>query len=131
MNLAMNEKIADFVVPVTVWLLIISITDIRKRRIPVWMLMAGGILAAAAVWSQWNGDWQELILGMLPGGVFLGIAFGTKMVGYGDGVVLLLLGMLSGIGSSLIVVGAALCMAAVCSLILLILKKAGRYTRIP
>ena len=56
---------------------------------------------------------------------------GYLMAGYGDGVALLILGMISGAGKSLMIFGFSLFLAAVFSVVMLVLGKAGRNTAIP
>ncbi len=118
-----------FTVLTMIWLLSISVSDIRKRSVPVWMLAPGGVLAGIMFVSQQGaaGD----VPGILPGVILLVTAFITKKAGYGDGIVMLFLGIMSGGGESLLIFAAGLCFAAIFSLILLGLRKAGRNTRIP
>lgn len=119
-----------FMLAESVWLLLLCAMDIRRRKVPAWLLAAGGILAAAAAVSQWSGA-IDLCKEILPGTLLLSIAFVTKQAGYGDGIVLLCLGVLSGGGKSLLIFGIGLFLAAVFSLAVLVLRKAGRDTRIP
>ena len=37
---------------ITVWLFAVSIMDIRRRTVPVWMLLAGGVLAGLSLIGQ-------------------------------------------------------------------------------
>ena len=111
------------------WLLASSVMDIRKRSVPVWMLLPGGIMAIiVSVYQQ--SPLFDILGGMLPGIVLLVTALVTKKAGYGDGMVLLFLGILSGRGS-LLVFAAGLLLIAFFSLVLLALHKVGRNTRIP
>ncbi len=122
-----------FTVLTMIWLLSISVSDIRKRSVPVWMLAPGGVLAGIMFVSQQGaaGDVPGILPGILPGVILLVTAFITKKAGYGDGIVMLFLGIMSEGGESLLIFAAGLCFAAVFSLILLGLRKAGRNTRIP
>ncbi len=113
-----------------VWLLTVSILDFRSRRVPFWILGAGGVMVMPEVIRRW-GDYPDILLGMLPGFTLLAVAFATKKAGYGDGIVLLLLGMVLGRRGGLMVFGIALFLAAVCSAFLLVIRKAGRNTKIP
>lgn len=112
-----------------IWLLVMSILDIRKRTVPVWLLVLGGILAAISVCQQ--NAFLAMGMGMLPGIGLLLIAFLTKKAGYGDGIVLVILGMVSGGGESLLIFSISLFLSAIFSMVLLVLRKAGRNTRIP
>ena len=119
-----------FILLTMFWLFGISIMDIRRYRVPVWMLIPGGVLAGGMFLYQ-QGTMGDLLKGMLPGRVFIAIALGTKKAGYGDGIVMVFLGILSGGTESLVILAVSLFLAAVFSLILLGLRKAGRNTRIP
>lgn len=119
---------------VTVWLMIVSVLDIRTRRVPVWLLMAGGVCAAPALLASWGssaGDYADILGGMLPGALLLGIGFGTRKVGYGDGAVALLLGAILGSGRSWMLLGMSMFFISCASLALLALRKAGGKTKIP
>lgn len=118
-----------FTVLIMLWLLCISMMDIRRRSVPAWMLVPGGVLAGIALNIRPGaaGD----MLGILPGAILLVTAFVTKKAGYGDGIVMLFLGIVEGSGESLLIFAAGLVFAAVFSLILLGLRRAGRNTRIP
>lgn len=113
-----------------VWLLSISIMDACSRRVPVWLLVSGGIPGLAAGICR-EGGGVSMILGALPGLLLLATAFATKKAGYGDGIVLLLLGIALGSRKSLLLFGVSLFLISICSLVLLAFRKAGRDTRIP
>lgn len=53
-----------------VWLLTVSILDFRSRRVPFWILGAGGVMVMPEVIRRW-GDYPDILLGMLPGLRFL------------------------------------------------------------
>lgn len=113
-----------------VWLFGISIIDIRKCNVPVWMLVPGGLLTGIALVCQ-QADAGDMLKGMLPGIFLLVTAFATKKAGCGDGIVMLFLGILSGSSRSLLIFGISLSLTAVAALVLLALRKAGKNTRIP
>lgn len=115
---------------VAVWLLIISIWDVRKRRVPVWLLIPGGIFALAEAAGQQYGELTVVRI-MLPGAVLLLLALTTGNVGYADGIVMLFLGVISGSEKSLLIFGISLFLAAICSLVLLALRKVKKNTGIP
>lgn len=122
------------IIAVTVWLIMISIFDIRTRKIPVWMLMAGCVCAAPILAVRWSGGvvgYGDVLKGMLPGVLLLVAALGTKKVGYGDGAVLLLLGTAVGGPKSWMLFGISLFFISGFSLALLALKKVKGRTKIP
>ena len=114
----------------TVWLLCISIMDLRKCNVPVWMLVPGGLLAVTAIVCR-QGAYMDMLKGLLPGIFLLITAFVTRKAGYCDGIVMLFLGILSDVGEGLLILGISLVLAAAVSLVLLVLRKAGKNTRIP
>ena len=120
-----------------------GIWDIRKRRIPVRVLVLGSIWALICILIRsFSGDTQEketllqiaggVAVAVLPGIVFLLLSFLTeKKVGYGDGLLLLILGLMEGVT----VVGFTCCMAlflqALVAVVLVIARKADKQTEIP
>ena len=110
-----------------IWLFGISVMDIRSRRVPVWLLVLGGIPGVVAGICRNGGDFS-MILGALPGLLLLATAFATKKAGYGDGIVLSLLGIAVGSRKSLLLFGISLFLTSICSLVLLVLRKAVRDT---
>lgn len=119
---------------ITIWLVTVSIVDISTRKIPVWLLIVGGICAIPAFMEQWGDNaWNcaGILMGMLPGALLLGTGFVTKQAGYGDGLAALVLGMTLGSGKSWLLFCASLFLMAICSMLLLALRKAKYKTRIP
>lgn len=68
---------------------------------------------------------------MLPGILLLVFAIATQKAGYGDGIVLLLLGMVAGGGKAWLLLGVSLFFVSAASVVLLVLRKAGRNMTIP
>ena len=121
-------------------LTILSVFDIRMRKLPTVLLMAGVITAVIRLIMilPLNGPLSEqqrivtvALLGALPGIAMTGLSYITDKVGKGDGVVLIIMGLFE----NCFFVTLASCMAcfglAVFSGILLVLHKAGRNTRMP
>ncbi|WP_276951104.1 prepilin peptidase [Acetatifactor muris] len=122
------------ILPITAWLLTGSVMDIRKRRVPIWLLLAGGIFSAATVILQCMAggkEFADVLQGMLPGTGLLIVAFVTKKAGYGDGIALLCLGTVLGGGRSILLFGLSLFLISIFSLTVLVTRKAGRNTGIP
>jgi len=71
--------------PTIIALAIATVSDIRSRRIPNWLVvpfLLGG-LAVSAVTHGWNGLGQSL-LGILVAGVLMGILYRVGGMGMGD-----------------------------------------------
>lgn len=121
-----------------IWLSALSILDIRKRNVPVWLLAAGGIMAVVVTVYRQNVSCEYTRTGhgligmaMLPGILLLATAFATKKAGYGDGIVLMILGVLAGGEKCLLIFAISLFLGAFVSLILLVFRKVKRDTKIP
>lgn len=122
------------ILPITVWLLTGSVMDIRNRRVPIWLLLTGGIPSLTVIFFQCVISGREVVdilKGMLPGTGLLLVAFVTKNAGYGDGIALLCLGIVLGGGKSLLLLGLSLFLISIFSLTMLVTRKAGRNTGIP
>ena len=115
---------------VTVWLMVSGVMDKKTRRVTVWMLALGGVLAVWAAFCQGCG-WPEAAKGMLPGAALVLIAFSTNKAGYGDGIVLGCLGMALGGERSMLLLGISLFLISLCALVLLAMRRVGKDTRLP
>lgn len=120
---------------VFVLLCICSIFDIRKKEIPLLILLAGFLAALGVdIWHIWRGlvSVTEVAASILPGVFFLLLSFCTgEKIGYGDGLLLIIIGLFLGFGSSFLVVCISLICSSVFALILLVFCKAGRNSRLP
>ena len=117
-----------------IYLLILSIFDIRERRISVLLLAAGSIFTGIVVtYELFAGyiSWLQPVLGSLPGIFLLLVAWFSKKAGYADGVVLLWIGVLYGYREGLSILGVSLFLVSMTSVLLLILRKVKKQTRIP
>ena len=100
----------------------------KIRLIPLLIAFPVGIILS---FLQGKEDGIYSLFGMIPGLLFLGIAVLTKeKVGYGDGMVILVTGVLLGLKINLMMVFLGLFLAALGSIWLLIRKRAGRKTKI-
>lgn len=79
-------------------LLGISVYDIRFRQIHKVVLVVGGILAAGSVVFGKTVSIPSAAAGLAAGGFFLGMAYVTgEKIGYGDGLLIGVLGLYLGI----------------------------------
>jgi len=118
----------------SVWLWTISILDIRSRRVPIGLLFWGAGLAMGNFVYQYHSGGMEcldVLKGSLPGMLLLVIALITKKTGYGDGIALLCSGAVLGGAEGLMMFGISLFLISFFSILLLILRKVGRNTKIP
>lgn len=121
-----------------VYLVMLSIYDVRECKVPVILLSIGGAVAAGiAVYNCWKtpAEWQWIVLwyvlGMLPGIFVILMAYISKKIGYGDGITLILVGMLTGYRTCLVLLCFSLLLMSVCCIGILLCKKGNRNTRIP
>ncbi len=120
------------------YLTLLSILDIREKKVPVWLLLAGiGSAAVLKIVGElgngrgWTSVLAELILGMMPGAFLLLVSFLSGKAGYGDGLVLLALGILYGYLPTFILLSGSLLLLSAISIILLLGKRVKRDTKIP
>ena len=114
-----------------------SIYDVRQKTIPWWILGAG------SMWAVINSVFlvgqtgvlpalQAVVVGILPGAALLLLGFLTeKKVGYGDGLLLVIIGILEGGKAVLFTFCIGLFLQSVLAVVLVIIKKADKQTKIP
>lgn len=112
------------------FLVLCSVSDIRKKEIPLSVVITAFVLAAGfTVWEIGKGERSlaEAGISQLPGLFFLIMAFCTKeKVGYGDGMLLLISGLCLGFYQCFFGLCIALLCSSVTSIILLALHRADR-----
>lgn len=116
------------------WLGILAVADIRRMRVPVWLLAAGGTivtLMSVLTWQEAEREIPDIFWGFLPGIVLILVAVTTKKAGWADGVVLLLLGFSEGSRACISGLMISLLAISVISLALLCVKKVGRNFKLP
>lgn len=116
------------------YLFVLSICDIKECRVPVLLLAAGSVFAGTVViYELFTGhiSWLQPLLGSLPGVFLLLVAWFSKKAGYADGIVLLCLGILYGYREGLLVLCVSLLLISLASVVLLMLRRVKRHTRIP
>lgn len=112
-----------------------AVSDLRRRSIPCWLAAGGPLLSAGwmlvRIMTE-SSDWMEFPTAMIPGAAVLGLSFLTEgQIGTGDGLVLICLGFLLGCRRTLFILFIGLLLSSICSVVLLIRRKAGRKSRIP
>lgn len=79
------------------YLCVVSVWDIRKREIPLWLIAVGGLLAAGFGFFSEKHSIMLMIAGALVGMVFVGISKVTEEAfGYGDSLMITVAGMYLG-----------------------------------
>lgn len=109
------------------YLVILTVMDLKRRKLKLSVLLAGGIFIPAEVFCSSGVSPVYLAAGGAVGAVFLGISKITEeSFGYGDSILILIMGCFIGFWDILTLLMAAFMMAAVFSLVLLI---RGRFRR--
>lgn len=123
------------------YLLILSVFDLRERKIPVALLFCGTLGAVCGSgWTlvsvireqgQWQWPFLSMLLGMVPGVFVIAMARLTEKVGAGDGWILCNLGLLTDYRICVGLWGMSIIIMAIFSGGMLALKKVKGNTRIP
>lgn len=111
---------------------ICCVFDIRKKEIPVYIIMVFGIVSLVIVAIKQKPELYSALCSLIPGAVMLGLSLCTKeSIGYGDGFVVLVLGVMLGFAKCTVAVLAGLFLSAIAGLVLLVLKKVRGKSRMP
>lgn len=113
-----------------------SIWDIRGKKLPAGLLLldvlAGGILMAVNRNIDWRKDGYLYVVGILIGIIILLIGrFCEGCIGTADGIMTAVIGGVIGYQDTLLLLMNAILAAAVFSIVLIVIKRAGRGTTIP
>ena len=116
------------------FLCICAVFDIKKREMPISLIIAGmAVSAGFCLWQIREGDISAMQAGIsiLPGVFFLLVGrYTEENVGYGDGLMLVMIGFFAGGYQCFKVLCYALVLSAVFALVLLALHKAEKGSRI-
>jgi len=119
-------------------LAVLSVQDFRRQtigiRLPCCMAVLGAAWLAGRACAEGTAAGRlllELALALLPGIFFWLIAAATGQMGYGDGLVITVIGLWCGLWKCIFTVGISLFLMAVFSAGLLVLHRAHRRTRVP
>lgn len=116
------------------YLFVLSVFDLKKKRVPVFLL-AAGMVGAGTVAIYWiiegQSTWLQAVLGAIPGMMLLVLAYCSGKTGYADGIVLMAIGIVKGYRNSLFVLGISLFGACLVSILLLLLRRVGKNTKLP
>ncbi|MBP5354363.1 MAG: hypothetical protein J6Y67_04410 [Lachnospiraceae bacterium] len=105
--------------------------DLRTKRIPVLLLVLGGLGVCVGAALPGTLPLQTRLIGMIPGVLLLLIGLLWHMIGTGDSVLVMLAGFSLGFrGLSFFLMVSLLCLLPV-ALLLLVFRKAGRKDTMP
>ncbi len=116
---------------ISVFMAVCTITDIRKKEIPVAVVALSGLALFFYVIFGEKKQWMDILYSLMPGMLLLMLSYCTReSIGYGDGLVVLVIGICMGMGICIAAV-TGLIISAICAAALLALRKAGGKSRIP
>ena len=108
-----------------------SYWDLRYKEIPSVVSVIGGLLGAC-IWCWTDKNGIEMVLSLLPGILCLFCGWISKEeVGYGDGILLCVLGIYYTLEELVVIGMIAIGSAGICGLVLLILFHKNRRYEIP
>lgn len=106
--------------------------DIKTKTIPISAVILFGIITAVCTGIRGNRDLLSLLYSLIPGALLLTLSLCTReSIGYGDGLLVLPLGILIGLSMCIVTVVSGMIISAVCALVLLVCKKVNGKTRMP
>ena len=115
-----------------IYLIILSVMDIKRRKLKLTVLLSGVLFIPAGVLCRTEIPAAFLLAGGAVGTVFLAVSKVTEEAfGYGDSVLILIMGGFLGFWDILSVLMAAFLLAAAFSGIMLVRKRFSRKTAFP
>ena len=123
-----------WLIAVVVVLVVLSIFDIRSRRIPVsgFVIIFVMSLMYRGITDGRDVDLLGVVWSVIPGLLLIGLSVLTeRKIGMGDGILILVLGPGLGLLRCIYLLAGAFFLCCVFSGALLLLRKADRKTRIP
>lgn len=115
-----------------VFLVVLAVADVRKKRLPLLLLLSGGFFIIAQSFCDRDISVISLAAGGMTGALFLFVSMITKEAfGYGDSILILIMGTFLGFWDILYLLMGAFLMAAVFSAVMLIKTKFDRKASFP
>lgn len=114
------------------FMIILSIIDIKKKEIPVILLFLFGMAAILYVMAAGEKEWLNIAFSLIPGAFLLALSLCTcESIGYGDGWAIVVLGLLLGLEECMVIVMGGLILSSLFSLVMLVLRKVNGKSRLP
>lgn len=115
-----------------IFMAICTVTDIRKKEIPVTVIILSGLALLCYMIFAGRKEWTDILYSLIPGMFLLMLSYCTReCIGYGDGLVVLVMGICMGLGICMAAVAVGLTISAICVGALLAFRKVGGKSRIP
>jgi leader peptidase (prepilin peptidase)/N-methyltransferase len=117
---------------VLLFLALCAYYDLKSLQLPLFLLVVFGVASGVLCLANDGFANGEFLLCLMPGMLFLLISFLTReALGYGDGVVLLLVCLLLEMKTIMLFIMLALALSALTALAVVTLMKKSRQTRLP
>ncbi len=115
-----------------IYLIVLSIMDIRKKKLNLIFLLSGVIFVVAGRFCDGKESVVMAVAGASAGGIFMIISKVTgESLGYGDSILITLTGGYLGLWNLLSLLAAAFSLAAVFGAVMMIRRKFHRKTAFP
>ncbi len=115
-----------------IYLVGMSVLDIRSRKLPAWLLASGGILAVLYHLCQRELSPVLVISGGVVGILFLAVSKVTEEAfGYGDSVLIGVVGIYLGLWNLLSLLVITFLLSAICAMLMLTKRSFTRKTALP
>lgn len=109
-----------------------SIADIKRKEISIRFFVILGSIAVIGCFLNSGQINFMVVAGVVPGICMIIISKITdQSIGYGDGIILTEIGLLTGIGKGMLILAVALAVAGVFSLGMVVIKKVNKRYKIP
>lgn len=109
-----------------------SVIDIKKKELPLALLVLFGLAAAVCTGITGEKEWRDILYSFIPGAALLALGMCTReSIGYGDGLVVLILGLLTGLKGCLVIVSIGFVVSSVFAMVLLVFRKVKGKSRLP
>lgn len=114
------------------YLFLLSLIDIKKRKIPIWGLIIGVAMSVLFQCITRDKDFILIVSGAMTGIIFIVVSRVTnEKFGYGDSILILALGIFLGFWNILYLLFIAFLLAAVYSIFLLSVYHRGKKESFP
>ncbi|WMC94342.1 prepilin peptidase [Kineothrix sp. MB12-C1] len=115
-----------------IFLGICMVFDLWKREIPILLIGVFGIISLVGTVIIQEFHWHVFLYSLIPGATMLGLSLCTgESIGYGDGFVVLVLGIFLGFSKCALAVLLGLLFSAILGLGLLVLQKVNGKSQMP
>lgn len=117
-------------------LAVMSFIDIKRKAVPVYMIIVMGLLAAGIKMAEYMSGYSELdiyemFIILVVTAAFVGICMFSHMMGAADALIMGIIAIVTGIKKAVVVFFMAMMFVSIISGILLIVKKLKRKDTIP